>query len=129
MSVRRYRIAREAVASESIKSREVKREHIAPGAVGRAETDELFLQTGATSVSIPFAVVGVERVSVSVTFPEAFPAGVVPRVIAIHNQADIHTCGITAVSATGFTIVFSDTAGVDKTAAVSAILYWVAVAP
>jgi len=129
MSVRRYRIARESVASESIKPKEVRREHIAPGAVGRAETDELFFQTGAASVSIPFTVTGIERVSVSVTFPKAFPVGVIPRVVATHNQADIHVCGITAISTTGFTIVFSDTAGVDKTAAVSATLYWIAVAP
>ena len=50
--------------------------HIADGAVTRAKIPATFIQAGRATVTLPFAAVGAETVSASITFPEAFPAGV-----------------------------------------------------
>lgn len=129
MVERRWDISVDAVRAEQIATGAVGTAELANGAVTRVKTTKTFIQSGATAVSYPFAAPGVERVSVSITFPVAFPTGVVPHVVATHNVGDVHVCGITAISNTTFTISVSDTAGVDKTAAVSATVYWIAIAP
>ena|GEM_PF-6910325 len=87
------------------------------------------IRTGVVTVSVPFAASGVERKSVTISFAEPFPAGVIPRVFASIDQTDLHITGITNVSNTGFTLTLSDTAGVDKTAAVSVTVTYLAIAP
>ena len=129
MTIRREHIEAGSVKAEDIVSGAVTTEKLASGAVTREKTASTFIQSGATAVSFPFAAAGVERVSANITFPTPFPAGVIPRVVASLSTPDLHLVGITAISETGFTVVVSDTAGVDKTAAVTATVYWIAIAP
>jgi len=98
-------------------------------AVTRVKTSNVFIQTAAITTSFAFAAAGVERISATVAFTTAFPTGVVPRVFAAIDQVDLHITGITAISETGFTLTLSDTAGVDKTAAVSVVVTYLALAP
>ena len=149
MPIRRHHLANEDITTEKIRVGEVKTADIgdaqvttakitdlnvitgklADAAVNRAKTSSVFIQTGTVTVSFAFAVAGVERISGVVTFATAFPTGVIPIVFAAINQVDLHTTGVTAISETGFTLTLSDTAGVDKTAAVSVVVAYLAIAP
>jgi len=94
--------------------------------VARHIADE-FIQRGTESVSLPFAAAGEENVSVSITFPTAFPTGVVPSVHAEFEGVDVGIVNIAATE-TGFTITVRDDKGTDYTAAVTATLRWTAIA-
>jgi parallel beta-helix repeat protein len=79
--------------------------------------------SGTVSLSVPFATAGIERISVSYTFPTAF--AVTPKVVlATTNTTDVSIIGYTAISTTSMTWVFSDNVGVDKTAAVGVEVRW-----
>jgi len=97
------------------------------GSVVAAKVADTFIQAGADSVSFGFAVAGEENVSASVTFPTAFPTGVVPQVSVEIEGIDV---GIVNVSPTetGFTITVRDDKGTDYTTAQTATVRWIAVA-
>lgn len=129
MPISRHHLAREQITSEIIKDGEVDTPDLKDAAVTRPKTSSVFIQTGEVTVSFPFAAAGVERIDGSVTFITPFPSGVTPRVFASINQKDLHITGITNRTNTGFTITLSDSAGVDKTAAVSVVVTYLAIAP
>ena len=122
-------ISDDAIMSRKIRDLEVKTEDLADGAVNRAKTSSVFIQTGTATVSFAFAAAGVEMISATVSFATPFPTGVTPRVFAAIDQTDLHVTGITGISETGFSLTLSDTAGVDKTAAVSVTVTYLAIAP
>jgi len=103
-------------------------EHVNPEAkidVGKLKN----IQRGTATLTLPFAAAGVETVSASVTFPKAFPTGVVPIVIYSPKTIQPITTRVTGESNTGFTIEASDNVGTDLTASVTVEIAWVAVAP
>jgi len=106
----------------------IRREHIARDAVTRQKVPETFIQSGSATLTLPFAAVGVETVSASVTFPTKFPAGVVPKVAYSLKTIQPITHRVTGVSNTGFTIEASDNVGTDLTASVTVDIDWIAIA-
>jgi len=115
----------------------VRREHVLPKvvetgdlmdkAVTGPKTADTFLQQGVTSVSFPFAAAGEENVSASVTFPSAFPSGVIPSVAITIAGANVGIVSVT-VTETGFTVVVRDDKGTDYTAGQAATVRWIAIA-
>jgi len=99
---------------------------VADEAITAPKVPATFIQQGTESVSLPFAVAGEENVSVSITFPVAFPTGVVPSVHVEIEGADVGIVSV-AVTETGFTVTVRDDKGTDYTAAVTATLRWTAV--
>jgi len=86
-----------------------------------------FIQVGATSVSFGFAATGEENVSASITFPTAFPTGVVPQVSVEIEGINVGIVNISATE-TGFTVTVRDDKGTDYTASQTATVRWIAIA-
>jgi len=103
-------------------------EHVNPDAeidVGKLKN----IKRGTSTITLPFAAVGVETVSASVTFPEPFPTGVVPIVVYSLRTIQPITHRVTGESNTGFTIEASDNVGTDLTASITVEISWIAVKP
>jgi len=115
------------VATRHIGDGAVTTPKVADGAVTGPKTPDTFIQEGATSVTFPFAVAGEENVSGSVTFPTAFPTGVVPQVSVEIEGIDVGVVNI-VVSETGFTVTLRDDKGTDYTAGQTATVRWIAIA-
>ena len=95
------------------------------GAITKAKLKATSIQAGSNSVSFPFAATGVENVTATITFPTAFAAA--PTTVLITcSVADINVA-VTGITATDFTITARDSEGTDYTAAVSAIIKWIAI--
>jgi len=136
VSVRRYRIHKDAVRSEQIADDSVTATEIAAGAVGTAEVVDgavtwaklasTSIQRGSTTVSFPFAVTGIETVSATITFPTPFPAA--PTVIIVNARtAELNVCAGTRTSLS-FAVLARDSEGVDFTTAQSVVIDWIAIA-
>jgi len=95
--------------------------------VTAAKVADTFIQAGATSVSFPFAVAGEENVSASITFPTAFPTGVVPQVAVEIEGIDVGIVNV-SVTETGFAVTVRDDKGSDYTTAQTATVRWIAIA-
>ena len=98
MVERRFDLAKDAVQAEQI----------APSSVGREEVKKSFIQCGKTSVTFNFSATGVEAVTADVTFPEAFPSGVTPKVVITPAANHPISLAVTAVDNTKFTITAKD---------------------
>jgi len=98
--------------------------------VSRAETSKVFIQSGTATLSLPFAATGVETVTATVTFPTAFPDGVIPHVFFTWGSIGLAiTTAVTAVSNTSFEISARDNVGTDYTTSQSLTITWYAIAP
>jgi len=86
-----------------------------------------FIQVGATSVSFGFVATGEENVSASITFPTAFPTGVVPQVSVEIEGINVGIVNISATE-TGFTVTVRDDKGTDYTTSQTATVRWIAIA-
>jgi len=115
------------IATRHIGDLQVTTAKLADGAVTRAKVPATFIQSGRATVTLPFATAGAETVSVSITFPEAFPAGVAPSVAVEVEGVDVSVVRV-EVSNTGFTVYVRDDAGVDYSTGQVATVSWVAVA-
>lgn len=79
-----------------------------------------------TATTTGFAA-GAATVDVAVTFPSAYPTGVVPTVVVTPKDSTFPlVCSIKTVSATGFTVRVFDAGGTSRTIA-SQDIYWKAV--
>jgi len=103
MTIRRYHIDKGAIYSE----------HLSPE-----------IQFAKTSVSFPFAAVGEENVSATISFPTAFPTS--PVVVASIEGIAVGIVNI-SVTTTGFTITVRDDKGTDYTASQTATVHWIAI--
>jgi len=115
----KHRIARRSIGDQELRN----------DAVTRRSTSKQFIQSGSESVSLPFAAAGVETVSVSISFPTAFPTGVTPRVIITPKTILAITYRVTGITNTGFTLEASDNVGTDYTTAQTFEFAWIAIAP
>jgi len=82
------------------------------------------IQYGKTSVSFPFAAVGEENVSATVTFPTAFATA--PLVVASIEGINVGIVNV-SVTASNFTITVRDDKGTDYTASQTATVHWIAI--
>jgi len=88
--------------------------------------ESLGIQRGRTSVSFPFAVVGEENVSATITFPRAFTT--TPVVVAAIEGIDVGIVNVSATT-TDFTITVRDDKGTDYTTSQTATVNWIAILP
>jgi len=103
MGVRRYHVARKAVAKEHLKD----------------------IQSGRTSVTFAFAATGEENQSATITFPTAFAAA--PAVVVSIEGIDVGIVSVT-VTASNFIVEVRDDKGTDYTTSQTATVNWIAVA-
>jgi len=113
-----YQLRTDEVADGAVNSAKV-----ADGSLVKGDLAATSIQSGATGVTLGFAVAGEENVSVTITFPTAFASP--PAVIASVEGADVGIVSI-AVTATGFTITLRDDKGTDYTAGQTATIRWIA---
>jgi len=124
MPLKRYHISEGEALAREIAAAAVGTEELKDNAVTKAKVNPTSIQFGATSVSLPFAAAGIETVTADITFPTAFAAE--PSVVIISCSNSDMSVGVSAKTATGFTVAATDT-GTDYTAAVTVTIYWMAV--
>jgi len=112
--IRSWHLDKNSVRSFNIKDREIKWEDLKPKS----------FQAGAASLTLGFAAAGVETVTADITFPTAFDAE--PEVVIVTCSNSDMSIGVSAKTATGFTIAATDT-GTDYTAGVTVTIYWLAI--
>jgi len=124
MVERRWGLTKDAVTATTVAPNSVGDEELIDSSIKKVKLNPASIQFGSASVSLGFAAAGVETVTASVTFPTAFAAA--PSVVIISSSNSDMSIGVSAITASGFTVAATDT-GTDYTTAQTVTIYWMAV--